>query len=129
MEYEQLSLDELQKQAEEIAYQQSVIAQLLVKKREEGRGDFIRELRDLILERGYDLEDIASRLTRGARKTTSNNPVDKRRYVDPNDHERFYIRGPLPGWLKEQMQANGYDPASKEDRDRFKAERLTLIDP
>ena len=30
-------------------------------------------------------------------------------------------------WLKEQMQANGYDPESKEDRERFKAERLERV--
>ena len=46
--------------------------------------------------------------------------------MDPENPQRTYARGPLPSWLREKMQAAGYDPADKAQRDDFKATRLRL---
>lgn len=121
-----LSLDELQEQLQTLAQQQAELERLLQQKRDAGRKAFIQEIHALISERGYDLEDIATALLKRA---GGQQAPARRGYADPSDPSRVYVRGPFPRWLKEQMQANGYDPESKEDRERFKAERLTRVEP
>jgi DNA-binding protein H-NS len=48
--------------------------------------------------------------------------------VDPANPENIYVRGVLPRWMKEQMQANGLDPKSKDDRETFKQQHLQRMD-
>ena len=121
-----LSLDELQEQLQTLAQQQAELERLLQQKRDAGRKAFIQEIHALISERGYDLEDIATQLLKRAGGGMTA-PASRGGYADPSDPSRIYVRGPLPRWLKEQMLADGYDPASKEDRERFKAERLERV--
>jgi DNA-binding protein H-NS len=49
------------------------------------------------------------------------------RYVDPENPTNVYVRGVLPGWLREKMTEQGYDPARKEDREAFKATYLRAV--
>jgi DNA-binding protein H-NS len=48
------------------------------------------------------------------------------RYVDPENAENIYSRGAIPGWMKQKMQDQGYDPSKKADRDVFKANYLRV---
>jgi DNA-binding protein H-NS len=83
--------------------------------------DFIRALAPPAAEE----KPKRARKPRVAREATdSGNVVNFPRYVDPTDPSRAYVRGVLPGWFKETMQGLGLDPASKEDREKFKAEHL-----
>ena len=45
-------------------------------------------------------------------------------YVDPENPERVYVRGVLPGWMKALMTEKGYDPKDKASREAFKANVL-----
>ena len=51
------------------------------------------------------------------------------RYVDPDNADNIYVRGVLPGWMKQKMQDQGYDPGSKSDREAFKANSLRVLEP
>jgi DNA-binding protein H-NS len=46
--------------------------------------------------------------------------------VDPENAENVYSRGAIPGWMKQKMQDQGYDPSKKADRDAFKANYLRV---
>jgi DNA-binding protein H-NS len=47
-------------------------------------------------------------------------------YVDPDNPSNTYVRGVLPGWMKDQMKATGFDPKNKEDRETFKQKHLKV---
>jgi len=126
MEYAQLSLEELQQQALEIDQQQADLERLLRQRLKEERGDFVRELRERIEGKGYEVNEIAALLM--SRSGTARSRFSVKRYVDPENSAHVYTRGPLPQWMKETMLAKGYEPNTKEGRDSFKAECLTLVE-
>ena len=87
----------------------------------EERGEFVKRFRGKIVEEGYDVASIAKSLAGRVKR------VPQRTYktlVDPKNTEHTYVRGVLPGWIKEQMRTLGLDPASKADREKFKAEHM-----
>nr|WP_242476867.1 H-NS histone family protein [Halochromatium glycolicum] len=92
--------------------------------------ELAQEIRGMIEDRGYDVEEIMNhvlprrRRGPGAKKGSSGNYT---RYVDPENPDRVYTRGVLPGWMKEKMAAVGLDPGSKEDRETFKANHLQAV--
>ncbi len=82
-----------------------------------------QELKDLITERGYDVEEIARDLAPGSGRGRSTKGASRRsryKYVDPNNSENTYVSGPFANWMKLQMAEKGMNPDSKEDRERFK---------
>jgi DNA-binding protein H-NS len=125
VEHSNLSLEEIQRQLLEADSKRTQLEKLLKDKREEGKGAVVEQIKNLILDNGYDPEEIMSQVVRRRRKHVSDRQY--RRYVDPENPENFYSRGVLPGWMKEKMAEQGYDPNSKEDREAFKANSLTLI--
>lgn len=125
MDYQQLSFEELQRRKWEIEQQQIELDRLLKQRLREDKGDFVRELRDMIIGRGYEVEDIGEQLI--GRRRKAGEPVTGKRYVDPENPEHTYKRGPLPQWFKEKMLARGYNPEDKQQRETFKAEHLTLL--
>ena len=61
---------------------------------------------------------------------TGGQSADRRsyvKYVDPDNPKNVYVRGAVPGWLKEKMRSAGFDPGSKEDRETFKSQHLKKI--
>jgi hypothetical protein len=38
-----------------------------------------------------------------------------------------YARGPVPLWMKREMEASGLDPASKADRETFRQTRMVQV--
>jgi DNA-binding protein H-NS len=127
MEYAQLSLEELQQQALEVEQQPADLERLLRQRLREERGDFVRELRERIEGKGYEVNEIAALLM--GRSGNARSRSSMKCYVDSEDSEHVYMRGPLPQWMREKMLAKGYDPdTKKEGRDRFKAECLTLVE-
>ncbi|KAA6183049.1 H-NS histone family protein [Thiohalocapsa marina] len=127
MELEHLSVDELRQRKLEMEQQQAEMDRLLAQKLRETRRDFVRELRDLIEARGYSVEEIGEQLA-GRRRGGGGAQPSGKYYVDPQDPDNVYKRGPLPGWLKDKMRADGYDPDNKAQRDDYKASHLTLVE-
>lgn len=131
MEYADLSVDEIRRQLEEAETKQAELNRILEVRRQEGKDDVIQKIRDIIENNGYRFEEIlplvAPKRRRGmARKLVSDRQYT--RYVDPDNADNIYVRGVLPGWMKQKMQEQGYDPGSKADREAFKANSLQAIE-
>ena len=102
----------------------------MAQRKEEAKGELAQEIRDLIAERGYAVEDIAELLQKDRRRKK---PAVQRKgagryacYVDPENPENIYTRGPLPKWFRAKMEEKGYDPDSTQDRTTFKQNHLEL---
>lgn len=132
MEYANLSVEEIQRQIEETQSKNAELQRVLKKRKKEGCGDIATQVKELIVSSGYTVDEILPYLTRGYRGHKAGKNKAERRsryYFDPRDPEnRTYVRGVLPGWMKQMMVENGYDPSSKEDRQTFKNTCLELHD-
>jgi DNA-binding protein H-NS len=131
MEYTNLSVDELRQQLAQMEQNKADLVVAIERRRQEAKSDVAQQVRDLVLNNGYELDEIlplvAVRKRRGsaAKKSVSNTQYT--RYVDPQDPSQSYVRGVLPGWMKQRMQEQGYDPSSRADREAFKANYLTTV--
>jgi DNA-binding protein H-NS len=132
VEYANLSVDEIQKQLEQIAQDKADLQKALEQRRQQMKYELAQQIKDMILEHGYDVSEIASLL--GARKRRGGGSVRKggarqyTKFVDPDNADNVYVRGVIPGWMKQKMVDQGYDPSSKEDREAFKANYLQAVD-
>ncbi len=134
MEYANLSVDEIQQQLETIEQNKAELQRALVTRRQEAKHGVVAQVRELITQNGYELDEILPLITarrrRGsaaaARPTTSGR--DYTRYVDPENPANVYVRGVLPGWMKQKMQEQGYDSTVKADREAFKANYLQAVE-
>ena len=130
MEYDNLSLEELHAKLEETAKAQASIEKLVAQRKEEAKGELAQEIRDLIAERGYAVEDIAELLQKDRRRKKAavrgKGAGRYACYVDPENPENIYTRGPLPKWFRAKMEEKGYDPDSTQDRNTFKQNHLEL---
>ncbi|AFL72734.1 H-NS histone family protein [Thiocystis violascens] len=133
MEYADLSVEEIKRQLDEAETKQAELNRILKVRRQEGREEVVLQIRSLIEDNGYQFDEIlplvAPKRRRGA--GAQRKPVSDRqytRYVDPDNAENIYVRGVLPGWMKQKMQEQGYDPKSKSDREAFKENSLQAIE-
>jgi len=139
-EYENVSLADLQAQFEEHQRRQELLLEAMREKQEEAKYEIASQIKELVHQQGMDMEVILpllgckqgdSRNTRSGRASKSGNGGTKRSqtyyYVDPDDSRNTYQRGMIPGWMRDKMNAAGFDHTSKEDRERFKAEHLRLV--
>lgn len=132
MEYANLSVEEIQQHLDEIEENKAELQRALVARRQEAKHGVAQQVRDLILENGYDLDEIipliVPRRRRGAAtKVAATSGREYTRYVDPENSENVYVRGVLPAWMKQKMQEQGYDPSVKTDREAFKANYLRVV--
>jgi DNA-binding protein H-NS len=136
VEYTNLSVEEIQQHLDEIEQSKSELQRALVARRQEARHGVAQQVRELILEHGYDLDEIipliVPRRRRGAvakvAKVAATSGREYTRYVDPEDPGNVYVRGVLPAWMKQKMQEQGYDPSVKADREAFKANYLRVVE-
>lgn len=128
MEYQNLSVDELQNQIEQQKQKQAELEKALNQRWQAEKTELAQEIRRMIDERGYEIEEIVGhvmpRRRRGGGKKSSGSYT---RYVDPDNPQNVYVRGVLPRWLKQKMTERGYDPSSKEQREQFKANYLHAV--
>lgn len=132
MEFENLSVEEIQQQLDDIEQNKVELQRALVMRRQEARHGVAQQVRDLILSNGYDLDEILPLITprrRRAAAAASGGGREYTRYVDPENPENVYVRGVLPGWMKQKMQEQGYDPGARADREAFKANYLQAVQP
>jgi DNA-binding protein H-NS len=134
VEYANLSVEEIQQQLDEIEHSKAELQRALVVRRQEGKHEVAQQVRDLIISNGYELDEIVPliqarrRRAPAAAKSVSSGGRDYTRYVDPENSENVYVRGVLPGWMKQKMQEQGYDPSVKADREAFKANYLQAVE-
>ena len=126
MSLENMTLEELQQMRLDLEQKQAELDRLFRLKHKEARQDFLRELRDLIHSRGYVIEEVAEQLV-GRRRRSEGSP-EGRRFVDPNNEENYYKRGPMPPWMRDKMIELGFNPDSRHQRDTFKRKHLKLIE-
>lgn len=123
--FDSMSLDEIQARLSNLNNDRAVLERALEHRRQQTRKELAQEIREMILSRGHDLTDI---LDLAANKKRAGGRVRQTRsyarYVDPTDPDNVYVRGVLPGWMKEQMVARGLNPKVKEDRETFKEQYL-----
>ena len=133
MGIDNLSVDEIQRQLEQLAQNRADLEHALAQRRHQAKYDLAQEIKDLIQDKGYDVSEIVSLI--GARRRRSSGVAKKgggsrqyTRYADPDNPDNVYVRGVLPGWMKQKMQDQGYDPSSKQDREAFKANSLQVLE-
>jgi DNA-binding protein H-NS len=131
VEYQNLSVEELQSQLHQVEQSRADLEKALYQRWHEAKSELAQEIREMIEQRGYDLDEIIAlvgprrRRAAGTKKSGSNRSYT--RYVDPENPSNVYIRGVLPRWMKEKMAAQGYDPSSKPDREAFKSSYLQAV--
>jgi len=119
------SVEEIQAQLAQLEANENALREALRAQQAAEVAAFIDELREQIQARGYSLDDVVAQLSKGRRERSAKRASrDVTRYVDPENPAQSYSRGPLPTWLRETMEAAGYDPADKAQRDEFKATYL-----
>lgn len=138
MELENLSYEEIQRLVADLEQERLSALAALEQRKEQAKYELAQTIKDMIAEQGYALNDIVPllgvRKRRGpARSVTAprRSSTDNRQrtlYIDPDNAENVYSRGATPGWMKQKMQDQGYDPASKGDRDAFKANYLKVVE-
>ncbi len=130
MDYKSLSVEDLQQQLQQIEQSKVDLEKALTQRWHEAKSELAQEIRELIDSRGYDADEILSLVMPRRRRAGGGAKKGNRsytRYVDPENPNQVYTRGVLPGWMKEKMAAQGYDPSVKEDREAFKANYLQAV--
>jgi DNA-binding protein H-NS len=123
-----LSVDEIQAQLKQIEADKKALALALKKRREAELAGFAQGVRDQIIAAGYTADEICAVISRGKRRASSSRrPGVYPRYANPDNPSQVYSRGPLPAWLKELMEAQGYDANDKAQREEFKSSYLTQM--
>ena len=125
---EELSLAEIQDKLAQVEAERKELEAALKAQRAAELTDFANQIRDQVIERGYSVDEVFAALTKGRRKASSGRQSgDYARYVDPENPDRGYTRGPLPKWLQEMMTTSGFDPADKAQREEFKETHLQKV--
>ena len=123
-----LSVDQMQEQLAQIDADRKALELALKQRRSAGLADFAQDIRDQISAGGYTIDEVFAHLSKGRRKPYgARRTADYPRYVDPDNPERRYTRGPLPAWLRQKMEAEGYDATDKEQRETFKTNYLKKV--
>ena len=132
MAFEDLSAEQLRDKLAETEHELAAIACALEERHEAQKGEVAQQVRTLILDAGYDLDEIlplvpkkkAGRPRRRAAPAPEAVAPSFPTYVDPENPANAYARGVLPGWMKALMIEKGYDPKDKASREAFKANVL-----
>jgi DNA-binding protein H-NS len=132
VEFENLSVEEIQTQLQKLDRNRSDLEKALEQRQQQAKYDLAQQIKDMIAEQGYDLPEmvrlISGRKRRGAAPTRKATGRQYTKYMDPDNPGNVYVRGVIPGWMKQKMQEQGYNPSSKVDRETFKASSLQVVE-
>ncbi len=124
-EPETLSIEQIENRLAQMEADRKALESALKKRRSAELSAFAQEIREQITQRGYRVDEVIAVLTKGRRTASGGRrSVHYVRYVDPDNPKHSYVRGPIPGWLQEKMEAAGYDPSDKAQREEFKSTHL-----
>jgi len=132
VDFTNLSVDEIRQKLAQIEQSKADLEVALERRRQEAKAEVAQQVRELILSHEYEVDEILPLITarkrrgQGAKKAAASHRYP--RYADPQNPAHVYVRGVIPGWMKQRMQEQGYDPSSKQDREAFKANYLTALD-
>jgi DNA-binding protein H-NS len=87
------------------------VQKAIASKKDEDRGDMLKELKALASAKGYTLDELLGKGPGGRRQRSDKGVKLKPKYVGPNG-EIYTGRGPTPKWLK-SLERKG------EKRDKF----------
>ena len=129
MEFQQLSVDQIREKLHEVEQSKADLEKALQQRWQEQKSELAQQIRDLIEAQGYDAEEIMGMILPRRRRAASAKKGGRSyvRYVDPQNPDNVYVRGVLPGWMKQKMVEQGYDPSVKDDREAFKANYLHAV--
>jgi DNA-binding protein H-NS len=122
-----LSIDQMEQQLAQIEADREKLEAALQQRRQADLVDFAESIGAQIAERGYRIDEVIALLQKGRKTATRRRAEGQPRYVDPDDPTLTYRRGPLPGWLREKMQAAGYDTTNRAQREAFKSNHLKRV--
>jgi hypothetical protein len=111
------TLEEIERQLDELSAQRK---ELNRQKKLAEKGDvvqFSQSVVEYITNNGYDPREVASeirRVTGPKRKVSSDS------WALISNPELSYSRGPIPGWLQDEMNDIGLDFSSPSDRKKFR---------
>jgi DNA-binding protein H-NS len=129
VEYQQLSVDQIRERLQEVEQNRADLEKALHQRWQEAKSELAQQIREMIDAQGYDPEEIMGMVVPRRRRATGGKKGGRSyvRYVDPQNPDNVYVRGVLPGWMKQKMAEQGYDPSVKEDREAFKANYLQAV--
>lgn len=127
--FDKLSLEEIEKRLNSLESDKVALRQALEYKQEQGKRDLAEQIKEMIEASEYEMSEIVDLIVpkrRGGGRSKSNRSYT--RYVDPANPKNTYVRGVLPGWMKDQMADKGLNPKDKADREVFKEQHLQKMD-
>ena len=123
-----LSIDQIEQQLAQMEVDREMLEAALKERRQGDLVALAESLREQIAERGYQLDEVIAVLQKGRRTTSRRRGEGQPRYVDPDNPAHTYSKGPIPGWLREMMQAAGYDVTDRSQREAFKTAHLRRVE-
>jgi DNA-binding protein H-NS len=119
-----MSLEELNQRLVQLDEEWHAVYYAIEKRREQDVKDVAKEVRRMIVNQGFEVEEIMALVA--GRGTAAAADSGYKVYLDPDNPENTYVRGPLPNWLKAKMTALGLDPSDKTQREAFKQQHLQV---
>lgn len=127
-ESDELSIEQIESQLAQIEADRKKLETALKQRRTVELSDFAKEIGEKITERGFHVDEVVALLSKRKKPASKRaRSAEYARYVDPDNPAHSYSRGPLPGWLREKMEAAGYNPADKAQREEFKSSHLQRV--
>jgi DNA-binding protein H-NS len=122
-----LDVDQIEQKLAQIEADREKLQAALQQRRQADLVDFVETIRGQITERGYRTDDVIALLQKRRRGPKRRRAQGQPYFVDPDNAAHTYSKGPLPAWLREKMQAAGYDPTDKAQREAFKSTCLKQV--
>jgi DNA-binding protein H-NS len=122
------SIEEMEARLAQIEAARAMLEAVLKQRRAVELLEFAQSIREQMAAHGYPADDVIA-LLKKRRTSVAGRSSDRRcaRYVDPDNLDNSYSRGPLPGWLRKKMEAAGYDANDKAHREEFKSTYLERV--
>lgn len=122
---EEMEYTELKAKLDSLEAEHKEIERVLLTKRSQRKAELATEFRERLLAEGFEAEEIADALV-GRRGRGKSSKRSYPQYIDNNNPNNIYVRGPLPVWMKENMASVGLDASQKSDRERYKQEYMRI---
>lgn len=130
--YDEMSPEQIAEHIAENKARVAALEQAMESKRASVADALLTHIRSQAALYGLDVAKIAAALAPAVveapkrSRAPSENRAPAKVYVLASDPSKTYSRGKMPTWMHQAMAEGGYDPEVKEDRERFKADKMSL---